>query len=239
MLGKIWGQEEKGATEDEMVGWHHWLNEHEFKQTSGDSERQGSLACCSSWGLKQLDVTLWMNNIDNSASQVVLVVKNLPASAGDARDMGSIPGSERSPEGGNGKPFSFPRGGNGNPLQYPRLKSSMDRGAGKAIVHRVAKSRTWLSIHTNGTFVTVKGPMLVYYYQLNSTLYLNSANFFPLRSFFVFGSTLHLVAMPFNFLCNTFSDFSCFWEPKQFWGRLVRYFVHCLQFGFIWHSPHA
>ena len=83
-----------------------------------------------------------MNNIDNSASQVVLVVKNLPASAGDARDMGSIPGSERSPEGGNGKPFSFPRGGNGNPLQYPRLKSSMDRGAGKAIVHRVAKSQT-------------------------------------------------------------------------------------------------
>ena len=103
----------------------------------------------------------------------------------------------------------------------------MDRGAGQATVHRVAKSRTWLSMHANGTFVTMKGPMLVYYYQLNSTLHLNSANFFPLRSFFVFGCTLHLVAMPINFLCNSFSDFSCFWEPKQFWGRLVRYFVHC------------
>ena len=44
---KYWGQEEKGATEDEMVGWHHWLNGHEFEQTLGDNEGQGSLACCS------------------------------------------------------------------------------------------------------------------------------------------------------------------------------------------------
>ena len=41
---KDWGQKEKGATEDEMVGWHHWLNGHEFKETPGDSEGQGSLA---------------------------------------------------------------------------------------------------------------------------------------------------------------------------------------------------
>ena len=46
--GKDWGQEEKGATEDEMVGLHHWLSGHEFEQTPGDSEGQGSLACCSS-----------------------------------------------------------------------------------------------------------------------------------------------------------------------------------------------
>ena len=46
-VGKDWGQEEKGATEDEMVGWHHWLNGHEFEQTQGDSEGQGSLACRS------------------------------------------------------------------------------------------------------------------------------------------------------------------------------------------------
>ena len=44
-----WGQEMKGTTEDEMVGWHHWLNGHEFEQTLGDSEGQGSLICCSSW----------------------------------------------------------------------------------------------------------------------------------------------------------------------------------------------
>ena len=48
--GKGWGQEEKGMTEDEMVGWHHWLNGHEFDQTPGNSEGQGSLACCSPWG---------------------------------------------------------------------------------------------------------------------------------------------------------------------------------------------
>ena len=49
--GKDWGQEEKEATEDEMVRWQH-LNGHEFEQTPGDSEGQGSLACCSSWGHK-------------------------------------------------------------------------------------------------------------------------------------------------------------------------------------------
>ena len=54
--GKNWGQE-KGATEDEMVGWHHWLSRYEFEQTLGDSEGQGSLVCCSSWGLKESDMT--------------------------------------------------------------------------------------------------------------------------------------------------------------------------------------
>ena len=55
--GKNWRQKEKGVTEEEMVGWHHWLNGHEFEQTSGDSEGQGSLACCSLWGAKELDTT--------------------------------------------------------------------------------------------------------------------------------------------------------------------------------------
>ena len=50
-------QEEKGVTEDEMVGWHHQLNGHEFEQTLGDSEGQGSLACCSPWGCQELDMT--------------------------------------------------------------------------------------------------------------------------------------------------------------------------------------
>ena len=50
--GKNWGQEEKGATEDKMVGWHHRLNGHEFEQTLGDSERPGSLVCCTPWGSK-------------------------------------------------------------------------------------------------------------------------------------------------------------------------------------------
>ena len=51
---KDWGQEEKGTTENKMVEWHHWLNGHEFEQTPRDSERQGSLACCSPWSHKEL-----------------------------------------------------------------------------------------------------------------------------------------------------------------------------------------
>ena len=47
--GKDWGQEEKGAIEDNMVGWHHWLNGQEFDQTQGNGEGQGSLACYSPW----------------------------------------------------------------------------------------------------------------------------------------------------------------------------------------------
>ena len=58
--GKDSGQE-KGMTEDEMVGWHHRLNGHEFKQTPGDSEGQGSLACCSPWVCKESDTTEQQN----------------------------------------------------------------------------------------------------------------------------------------------------------------------------------
>ena len=48
--GKDWGQEVNGVTEDEMIRWHHRVNEHEFEQTLGESEGQGSLVCCSPWG---------------------------------------------------------------------------------------------------------------------------------------------------------------------------------------------
>ena len=67
------------------------------------------------------------------ASQVVLVVKNPPANAGDKRDAGSIPGSER-----------FAQGGNGNPLQYLCLENPTDGGAWQAIVHGVTESQTRL-----------------------------------------------------------------------------------------------
>ena len=59
--GKGWRQEEKGATEDEMVGWHHRLNGCEFEQAPGDGEGQGSLACCRPWGCKESDVTKQLN----------------------------------------------------------------------------------------------------------------------------------------------------------------------------------
>ena len=58
---KDWSQEEKGMTEDEMVGWHHWLDRHEFEQAPGDGEGQGSLSCCSPWGYKESDMTERLN----------------------------------------------------------------------------------------------------------------------------------------------------------------------------------
>ena len=61
MLGKIEGQEEKGTTEDEMVGWHHLLDGHDFKQALGVHDGQGSLACCSPWGRKESDTTERLN----------------------------------------------------------------------------------------------------------------------------------------------------------------------------------
>ena len=66
MLGKTEGRGE-GGDRDEMVGWHHQLNGPEFKQTPGDNEGQGSLACCNPWGCKELDMTYQLNN-NNSLS---------------------------------------------------------------------------------------------------------------------------------------------------------------------------
>ena len=68
--GRDWRQEEKGTTEDEMVGWHHWLNGHEFEQALGDGEGQGSMVCCSPWGCKKLDMTQWLNNSNNKYHKV-------------------------------------------------------------------------------------------------------------------------------------------------------------------------
>ena len=59
--GKDWGQEEKGTTEDEMAGWHHWLNGREFEWTPGVGDGQGGLECCNSWGRKGWDTTKWLN----------------------------------------------------------------------------------------------------------------------------------------------------------------------------------
>ena len=60
--GKDWRQKEKGVTEDEMVGSHHQLSGHDFEQTPGDGEGERSLACCSPWDHKELDMTEWLNN---------------------------------------------------------------------------------------------------------------------------------------------------------------------------------
>ena len=68
--GKDWGQE-KGTTEDELVGWHHQLDGHGFGQTLGVGDGQGGLVCCNSWGRKESDTTEWLNWTElNSAYKV-------------------------------------------------------------------------------------------------------------------------------------------------------------------------
>ena len=65
--GKVFRQE-KGPTEDEVVGWHHRLNRHEFEQVPGDGEGQGSLVCCNPWGLKKSDTTDRLNSNSHQAT---------------------------------------------------------------------------------------------------------------------------------------------------------------------------
>ena len=69
--GRDWGQEEKGATEDEMAGWHHQPDAHEFGWTPGIGDGQGGLACCDLWGRKELDTTEGLNWTDGSVTQDV------------------------------------------------------------------------------------------------------------------------------------------------------------------------
>ena len=115
-----WGLEEKGMTEDEMAGWHHWLDGRESDWTPGVGDGQGGLACCDSWGRKESDTTEWLNWTEMycKASPCGTVVKNLAA------DAGLIPGSGRSPGVENGNPF-----------QYSCLGNPMDRRAWWATAH--------------------------------------------------------------------------------------------------------
>ena len=63
--GKDWGQEKKGTTEDEMVGWNQYIDGHEFKQVPGGGDGQGGLACCNSWGRKESGTTERLNWTDS------------------------------------------------------------------------------------------------------------------------------------------------------------------------------
>ena len=66
MLGKT-----EGRRGQQMAGWHHWLNGHEFEQASGVGDRQGSLVCCSPWGCKESDMTEWLNWTGGSVSKEI------------------------------------------------------------------------------------------------------------------------------------------------------------------------
>ena len=69
--GKDWGQEQKGTREDEMVGWHHWLDGHGFGWTLGVGDGQGGLACCGSWGRKESDMTEWLNSTELNRTETL------------------------------------------------------------------------------------------------------------------------------------------------------------------------
>ena len=75
--GKDWRKEGKGMTEDEMVGWHHWLDRHCFEQALGIGDGQGSLACCSLWGCKELDMTEQLNWTEREQNEGVKANRTL------------------------------------------------------------------------------------------------------------------------------------------------------------------
>ena len=93
--GRNWGQEEKGTTEDEMAGWHHQLDEHEFAQALGVDDGQGSLACFSPWGRKELDTTerLHFRFLQGASSAVLLHLRGhrVPGSSSTQRCPGAQP----------------------------------------------------------------------------------------------------------------------------------------------------
>ena len=76
--GRDWEQEEKGTTEDEMAGWHHWLNGRESEWTPGVGDGPGGMACCDSWGCKESNMTEWLNwTEDIYMESRKMVLKNL------------------------------------------------------------------------------------------------------------------------------------------------------------------
>ena len=143
--GKDWRQEKKATTEDEMVGWHHRRDRHEFEQAPGVGDGQGSLTCCSPWGHKESDMTEWQiwAELKSRRASMCPALKGFPGgsdgkeSACSAEDAGSIPGLGRSPGEGNG-----------SPLQHSCLENSMDKGAWRDMVHGVEESNTteWLTL---------------------------------------------------------------------------------------------
>ena len=113
--------------EDEVLGWHHWLNGHEFEQTSGVGDGQGSLVCCSPLGREESDMIQWLNWTEVCPCcckwhQFILflwpssiplcfpggsMAKSLPSNAEAAGDPGSISGMGRSPGGENSNPLQY------------------------------------------------------------------------------------------------------------------------------------
>ena len=132
--GKDWRQDQKGMTEDEMVGWHHQLNGHGFGWTLGVGDGQGGLAYCDSWGRKESDMTEQLNWTEACTYEVSLIAQWERIRLPKKETQVWFPGLGRSPGEGNG-----------NPLQHSWPGNPMDRGTWQATVHGVAESWTRLS----------------------------------------------------------------------------------------------
>ena len=134
-----WGRWESDSTE--QLHFHFSLscigegNGNPLQCSCLENPRDGGAQWAAVYGVAQSRTQLKrLSSSSSRGSQVALVVKYPPANAGDVRDTSSIPGSQRSPGGGQG-----------NPLQYSCLENPVDRRAWRALVHRIAKSRTRLS----------------------------------------------------------------------------------------------
>ena len=133
--GKDWRQEEKGMTEDEMVGWHHRLNGHEFGWTSGVGDGQGGLMCCSSWGHKEPDTTEQLNwELRNWKWSLHMYLRKQ-----DKKEEESTSGKNKNPKNKNktegrgvnhwySQILEELQEGRPNPLQGPRLDSCLTLG---------------------------------------------------------------------------------------------------------------
>ena len=90
-VGKDWRQEKKGMmTGDEMVGWHHWFNGHEFEKTLGNDEGQENLTCCSPWGRKESNMPEWLNSTELRLNSPIF--KSLHEYACTLLALGKFPG---------------------------------------------------------------------------------------------------------------------------------------------------
>ena len=147
------------------------------------------------WLIKHLT----FHNVFWRASQVALVVKNPPADAADVRDMGSIPGTGRSPGGGHG-----------NPLQYSSLENPMDRGAWWATVQRVTKSQTWWKLQYTHTQYLLKEKSGVRATVFVSGLNISSPTFFFLTTW-LWAILQTLSILHFIFMGHNNNYLICLW----------------------------
>ena len=161
--GKDWRWEEKGTTEDEMAGWHHRLDGHEFEWTPGVGDGQGGLVCCCPWGHKESDTTERLSWTDTARCWRNLKCEGKHLPHGKIRaakrkheiryawERGFLGGANGKETACQGRRWGFnpwlgtiPWRKEWHPLQHSLLENPMDRGASQATVHRTAQSRTWL-----------------------------------------------------------------------------------------------